>query len=82
MRSDQSSVRGINPKVTEQFLLTQPAVVDASVWFSNGDMVAHVTVLDEVNVTRRALQAACLMELGVHQTPRDIMFLMARPKAA
>lgn len=74
--------RGIDPKLTECFLLTQPDVVDASVWFSQGNLVAHVTVFDEADVNGRSLQALCMDELGVHQTPREIRLSMARPRAA
>lgn len=77
-----SEFRGIDPKLTESFLLSQPAVVDASVWFSNGDLHAHVTVIDEYAGTRRELQAACMEQLGLHQTPRDILLIQARPRAA
>lgn len=74
--------RGIDPKLTESFLLTQPDVLDASVWFSRGDLLAHVTVFDENDVNSRSLQALCLDELGVHQTPREIRLSQARPRAA
>ena len=79
---DRAAVRGIDPKVTESFLLSQPEVVDASVWFLDGDLQAHVTVLDEAAVTRRALQARCMEELGLHQTPREILLMAARLRAA
>ena len=77
-----TAVRGIDPKLTESFLLSQPDVVDASVWFLDGELQAHVTVLDQAEVSRRTLQAACMDELGLHQTPRDIMLIQARPRAA
>lgn len=82
MRDVCVDMRGIDPKLTEGFLLTQPDVVDASVWFSQGNLLAHVTVFDENDVTSRALQALCLDELGVHQTPREIRLSQARPRAA
>jgi hypothetical protein len=77
-----TAVRGIDPKITESFLLSQPSVVDASVWFLEGNLQAHVTVLDDAEVSRRSLQASCMEELGLHQTPRDILLIQARPKAA
>lgn len=82
MLYELTAVRGIDPKVTESFLLSQPHVVDASVWFLDGQLQAHVTVHDEAHITRRGLQAACMDELGLHQTPRDILLIQARPKAA
>lgn len=74
--------RGIDPKLTENFLLGQPEVLDASVWFSHGNLVAHVTVCDEVDITHRTLQEACMNELGLHQTPREIRLIFARLRAA
>lgn len=82
MLGERLDVRGIDPKLTENFLLTQPDVLDASVWFSQGNLMAQVTVLDEVGLNARALQGACMEELGVHQTPRQIRLIAARPRAA
>lgn len=73
---------GIDPKTTEMFLLSQPEVSDASVWLSDGDLHAHVTVMDEQLVSRRALQGRCMNELGLHQTPRNILLIQARARAA
>jgi len=52
------------------------------VWFSQGTLLAHVTVCDETDIDHRALQAACMNELGLHQTPREIRLIHARPRAA
>ena len=82
MLGERLDVRGIDPKLTENFLLTQPDVLDASVWFSQGNLMAQVTVIDEVGLNARALQGACMEELGVHQTPRQIRLIAARPRAA
>jgi len=72
----------INPKVTESFLLTQPDILEASVWISDGRMHAHVTVHDESSWSSGALRLACAEELGLHQTPADIQFIYARKRAA
>lgn len=72
----------INPKVTENFLLTQPDVLDASVWIAGGRMHAHVTVHDESTWSTGALKLACAEELGIHLTPAEILFLYARKRAA
>ena len=72
----------INPKVTESFLLMQPDVLDASVWLSDGRMHAHVTVHDESNLSSGALKLVCAEELGLHQTPAEIVFVVAGRKAA
>lgn len=78
----QERLAGIDPKLTESFLLSQPDVVDASVWISDGELNAHVTVHDESFVSHRALQASCMDELGLHQTPRNILLVNARLRAA
>jgi hypothetical protein len=75
-------IRGIDPKLTEQFLLTQPDVVDASVWWNGDRLYAHVIVAEEANYTRRELQAACLETLGLPQTPHELTLVAARRLAA
>lgn len=74
--------RQIDPKVTEQYLLTQPDVVDASVWFEHGEMMAHVTLLDSGSISAKELRIQCACELGLHLTPKHFVCLQARPKAA
>ncbi len=73
---------GINPKLTEHFLMDQKEVMDASVWWSRGNLLAHVTVLDDARVDERQLQRDCLEKLGVHQTPRVIVLIQAGRHAA
>lgn len=73
---------GVDPKLTENFLLTQPDVIDASVWMRDDRLVAHVTLPDESAWTPRELQRVCAFELGLHQTPRDFFIVAARLKAA
>lgn len=72
----------VDLKETESFLLMQPDVLDASVWFNGGRMHAHVTVHDDSSWSSRALKLACAEQLGLHQTPAEIMFLCARKRAA
>ena len=81
MLYELSPERGIDPGLTERFLRSLPDVVDASVWFLDGDLKAHVTVFEEAPQTGRDLQAACMDALGLHQTPRDIVMFSARPPA-
>ncbi len=71
-----------DPKRTEQFLLTQSGVLDASVWMRTDELNAHVTVDAFAEVDSRDLQRACLETLGIHQTPRRILLLKAHPLAA
>ncbi len=74
--------RQVDPKVTEQYLLTQPDVVDASVWFEQGEMRAHVTLLDTSGWTPYELRLQCACELGIQHTPKHFVCLNARPRAA
>ncbi len=77
-------IRGGNKrtKVTENFLLSQPDVLDASVWVNDGQLLAHVTISAGSNWTSRALQAACTKELGAKATPTELVLFWARTKAA
>lgn len=72
---------GIDPKRTENFLLTQPDVIDASVFLVQGRLMAHVTTLDESSYTPIELQRMCAVELGLHQTPRDVVVACVRHRA-
>jgi len=72
----------VDPKITEHYLLTQPDVIDASVWFESGEMRAHVTLLDSTELTPRELRLRCACELGLHHTPKQFVCLSARPRAA
>lgn len=73
---------GINPSLTEQFLLRQPDVVDASVWYTRGCLKAAVTLLDGACIEARALKAKCRMLLGKNQVPTEITFCYAAKLAA
>lgn len=72
--------RGIDPKLTESCLRDIENVIDASVWWSDGNLRACVAVLDADEVDSRELQNKCLMELGVHQTPRAITLMSIKPR--
>lgn len=73
---------GIDPCLTEQFLLRQPEVVDASVWYTRGCLKAAVTLLDGARLEARALQAQCRRLLGKNQVPAEITFCYAARIAA
>jgi hypothetical protein len=73
---------GINPTVTEQFLLRQPEVVDASVWYTRGCLKAAVTLLEGARLEARSLQSKCRQKLGKNQAPVEITFSYARRLAA
>jgi len=79
---DRSSMpRGIDPKLTETYLLHCNEVLDASVIWYQGELRAFVTILDDDEVDDRVLQRRCLEDLGIHQTPRAITLILARPRA-
>jgi hypothetical protein len=78
----ESAAKRINPKITEEYLLTQPDVVDASVWFDQGELKAHVTLLDTATTSAKELRILCACELGLQHTPSHFVCLAARPKAA
>lgn len=71
-------VSAINPKLTEDFILSLPHVVDAKVGWSSGSLSAHVTLDDEAAYTPQQLQLKICDELGLHQTPRSIQFSSSR----
>ena len=73
---------GINPMLTEQFLLRQPEVVEATVWYTRGCLNAAVTLLDGARVEARALQTKCRQLLGKNQVPSEITFSYACRLAA
>jgi len=72
-------VPGVDPHRTEALLQAQEGVLDASVWFHDGDLAAHVTVREDALWTVRDLQAVCLETIGIHQTPRTLLMISARP---
>lgn len=74
--------RGIDLKLTEQYLLGMSDVLDASVWWSDGALNAHVTVTEDSPLERRDIQAACMTDLGLHQTPRALRLEMRKRYAA
>lgn len=64
--------RIVDPKLTEAYLLNMLGVVDASVFWYDGDLNAHVTVIEGAQITSREYQTCCMEDLGIHQTPRHI----------
>ena len=72
----------VDTKVTESFLLSQPGVLDASVWYVDGVMHAHVTLSDTAEWTPRTLRLVIACDLGIHYTPREFVVLNARTRTA
>lgn len=82
MQPHLAVVTGIDPKVTENFLLSQPAVIDASVWYSRGRLHAEVAVTDDRPTNSMELQKLCAHFLGSLQAPREITLVRMRQRAA
>ncbi|MBL8061193.1 MAG: hypothetical protein JNK63_10825 [Chthonomonas sp.] len=74
--------RKTDPKVTEKYLMNLVGVVDASVYWSKGDLNAHVTVLGDAPLTAHDFQRCCMEDLGLHQTPRNVVIDLRVPRAA
>lgn len=81
MASPAASLRA-DLKTTEHFLLAQDGVVDASVWFTEGELMANIIVFDVAQTCAEEIQSACLEHLGAHQTPSSIGVMAARRRCA
>ena len=68
----------IDPKITEDFLLTQEDVLDASVWMDRGALRAHVTQAPGSNLTEITLRGVCAAHIGTRQTPSEILLIAAK----
>ena len=72
---------GIDPKITERFLLAQPSVVDADVWYVRGRLHAKVAVVDQ-EPADVDLREECARALGPNQAPANITLVSVRLRAA
>lgn len=68
-------MRRNDPKRTEAFLLGQDGVLDASVWYRNDRLQAHVTPVSHYAVCAVALREACVEGLGEAQAPESILVM-------
>ncbi len=82
MRPHLAVVTGIDPSVTEKFLLSQPSVVDASVWYHRGKLHAKVAIVEDGQTTSERLMTQCNSALGPYHVPKDITLVAIRPRAA
>lgn len=73
---------GIDPQLTRLFLLRQPMVVDAAVWYSRGRLHAEVAVTDERSADAAKLIERCARALGQFQAPKEIRLVSVRACAA
>jgi hypothetical protein len=71
----------VDPKITEEFLLTQENVLDASVWLDQGALRAHVTPVPGVSLDELTLKGVCAAHIGDRQTPNDIVLIAPRASA-
>lgn len=82
MRYDKAVVAINDLKQIEEFLMSLPHVLDASVWVSQGRLLAHVTVSNWAPVVAKTFQAACMDSLGVHHTPEEVFLIVDRELVA
>jgi hypothetical protein len=82
MRPFLMLVNCVDPKRTEQFLLSQDDVVDASVWFDSGELNAYVTVSPESRVSPELLRGACAAHIGENHTPHHLTLVASRRRVA
>ncbi len=59
-----------------------PEVVEASVWYGEHGLLAHVTVTGDQSMTARKIQSECMNKLGLHQTPREVYLIWANQLVA
>lgn len=64
--------RSIDPKLTENYLMSLVGVIDASVWWQEDHLHAHVTVLDASPIAAKQFKSCCMEDLGLHQTPTSL----------
>jgi len=74
--------KGIIPKLTESYLMNLVGVVDASVWWEEGSLNAHVVVLDDAPFDAKSMRSCCMQDLGIHQTPRSLTIACRRLRVA
>lgn len=77
-----TAVVRLNPKFTEAYLLSLPDVLDASVWVSQGDLHAHVTVGPNHALNADTIRAACMTDLGELGTPKSVLLISSSGYAA
>ncbi len=82
MAVTMSLPKGINPKLTETYLMNLVGVVDASVWWEDGGLSAHVVVLDDAPFDQRTMKSCCMQDLGLHQTPKSLTIALRRLRVA
>jgi hypothetical protein len=75
-------VNCVDPKKTEQFLLSQEDVVDASVWLESGELSAYVTISPEARVDPEKLKFACAAHIGENHAPQNVTLVCARRRSA
>ncbi|HWD38222.1 MAG TPA: hypothetical protein VG944_05185 [Fimbriimonas sp.] len=68
----------VDPKITEDFLLMQEDVLDASVWIDGGALRAHVTRAPGSAIDEIALKGVCVAHIGSTQTPSEILLIAGR----
>ncbi len=73
--------RALNLRITEDFLLGQVGVVDASVWVDSGSLHAHVTLHDDAECNALELQDRCAAHIGADCTPSAFVVIHGNRRA-
>jgi hydroxymethylglutaryl-CoA reductase len=71
----------IDPKITEEFLLAQEEVIDASVWIFQRRLRAHVTSTNGSGLSETVLKQICENCIGHEQTPEAIVLIPYQRRA-
>ncbi len=76
------SLLALDHSVLEGFLLSQDGVLDASVWRSNGTLLASVTLDDTSPTDPGLLRDLCVRTFGSEASPRLVLVQRALRHAA
>jgi hypothetical protein len=70
----------LDTRDTETFLQTQEGVIDASVWYQHGQLMANLVVRREAVVDVQRLMERCARDLGEPRTPRIVRVMRDNPR--
>lgn len=65
---------------TESYLQSQEGVIDASVWYQHGELMANLVLHREAVVDLRRLMERCTEDLGPSRAPRIVRVMRDDPR--
>ncbi|MCX7800687.1 MAG: hypothetical protein N2109_10130 [Fimbriimonadales bacterium] len=65
---------------TETYLQTQEGVIDASVWYQHGELMANLVLHREAVVDLRRLMERCARDLGEARAPKIVRVMREDPR--